>query len=223
INKAILEERLSPGSKLPPEKMLAEMLGVSRGPVREALGALRVAGVVEITRGNGTYISKKIPLAPMAPVLFALLLQEGSPVEAFELREMLEIGTLEIAINKFTDKNCQKMQQTIDELRVTYEKGITNAKLLAQHDVNFHYAFAEATHNPLIVELTRAFWKGFSFSIQRLMQSKKDVRGAIENHTAILQALRAKDINRAREAVKKAVGDWEITGIRSKNHSRKNK
>lgn len=213
IKEAVLEGQLSRGDKLPSENILAEMFGVSRGPIREALTALRVAGVLEAKQGDGTRIRERIPLSPMAPLLFGLLLQEGSPVEAFELREMLEIGTLEIVMDKVKEADFEKMQKTIKELKADLKESITDSKLLAHHNLDFHYAFAKATHNELIVELTQAFWEVFSFSIQKSMQRKKDIQRAIKNHTAILQALKKKDINKGKEAIKQAVRDWEVYGI----------
>ncbi|MCK4419222.1 FadR family transcriptional regulator [Candidatus Aerophobetes bacterium] len=213
VKKAILEEQLSLGDKLPSENILAEMFGVSRGPIREALTALRVAGVLEAKQGGGTRIRERIPLSPMAPLLFGLLLQEGSPVEAFELREMLEIGTLEITMDKVEEADFEKMQKTIEQLKADLNEGITDSKLLAHHNLDFHYAFAKATHNELIVELTQAFWEVFSFSVQKSMQRRKDIQRAIRNHTAILQALKKKDINKGKEAIKQAVRDWEVYGI----------
>lgn len=216
IKRAILEEKLSPGDKLPPENVLVKMFRVSRGPIREALRALRVAGIIQVNRGNGTYISKKIPLSPMAPLLFSLLLRKGSPVEAFELREMLEIGTLEIIMDKITEDDLEKMHKAIKELETDLNEGVTDSKLLVKHNLDFHYAFVKATHNPLIVELTYAFWEAFSFSIQRSLQESKDIQRAIEDHTAILEAVRAKDVNKGKQAIKKAVRDWEIYGIMGK-------
>jgi len=213
IKTAILEERLSPGDKLPPENTLTKMFGTSRGPIREALGALRVAGIIEINRGDGTYISKKIPLSPMGPLLFGLLLRKGTPVEAFELREMLEIGTMEIVMDKFTNKDTEKMQKTIEQFKTDLKEDITDSKLLAKHNLDFHFAFAEATHNELIVELTYAFWEVFSFSIQKSMKRKKDIQRAIKNHTAILESVKKKDINKGKEAIRQAVRDWEVYGV----------
>ena len=117
IKKAILEQRLSLGDKLPSENTLTKMFSVSRGPIREALTALKVAGVIEVKQGNGARIRERIPLSPMAPLLFSLLLREGSPVEAFELREMLEIGTLEIVMDKIEEADFEKMQKTIEQLK----------------------------------------------------------------------------------------------------------
>lgn len=213
IKKAILDEQLSLGDKLPSENILAGMFGVSRGPIREALTALRVVGVIEVKQGDGTRIRERIPLSPMAPLLFGLLLREGSPVEAFELREMLEIGALEIVMDKAEEVDFEKMQKTIEQLKADLKEGITDSKLLANHNLGFHYAFAEGTHNALIVELTQAFWEVFSFSIQKSMKDKKDIQRAIRNHTAILQALKKKNINKGKEAIKQAVRDWEVYGI----------
>jgi len=215
IKKAILEQRLSLGDKLPSENTLTKMFSVSRGPIREALTALKVAGVIEVKQGNGARIRERIPLSPMAPLLFSLLLREGSPVEAFELREMLEIETLEIVMDKIEEADFEKMQKTIEQLKTDFKEDVTDSKLLAKHNLDF----AEATHNALIVELTRAFWEVFSFSIQRSMQGRKDTQRAIENHTAILEAVRKKDISKGKQAIKKAVRDWEIYGIMGERDS----
>ncbi len=65
IKDAVLDGQLSRGDKLPSENILAEMFGVSRGPIREALTALRVAGVIEVKQGDGARIRERIPLSPM--------------------------------------------------------------------------------------------------------------------------------------------------------------
>lgn len=66
---------------------------------------------------RGIRIRKKILLSPMTPLLFGLLLREGSPVEAFELREMLEIGTLEIVMDEIKEVDFEKIQKTIKQLK----------------------------------------------------------------------------------------------------------
>lgn len=172
--------------------------------------------MLEVTRGNGTYVSKRISLSPIFPILLGLLLQKGSPTEAFELRVLIEIGTLEIGIDKFTREDYEKMKKTIDKLKAAYEEGVTDTKLLVKHDLDFHYAFAESTRNSLIIELTRSFWEVFSFSIEQFMKSRKDVLGAIENHTAMLEVLEKKEINKARKVIKKTIKDWEMYSLRAK-------
>ena len=109
IKRAILRGKLSFGQKLPSEIKLAEMFNVSRAPIKEALTALRFAGIIEIKQGGGMRIREKIVLSSMVPLFFYYLLNKGTQQETVELREIIEIGALEIVIHKVKEEDLVRM------------------------------------------------------------------------------------------------------------------
>jgi GntR family transcriptional repressor for pyruvate dehydrogenase complex len=94
LTEAIRLGRYHTGDRLPPERIIAEQMGVSRPSVREALSALQLAGVVESRPGDGTYVVR-VPERIEAAVSF--LEQQESPVEAMEARRILERAIVQAA------------------------------------------------------------------------------------------------------------------------------
>ena len=81
IKSSLIQGDLKLGDKLPSERELTEKYGVSRGAVREAVKMLVALGVVEIKRGDGTYITKKVPHSGLNQLIFSLIQEEGTPQE----------------------------------------------------------------------------------------------------------------------------------------------
>jgi len=91
VRDLIAVGQLAPGAKLPPEAELAEMLGTSRGTVREAVRALVTTRVLDVRRGDGTYVTSLRPELLLEGIgAAAELLQEGFTLELVEVRRILE-------------------------------------------------------------------------------------------------------------------------------------
>src|SRR5919198_2170009 len=88
IRALIQSGRLPPGSKLPPEQQLAAELGMSRSPMREAVKALAVARVLEVRRGDGTYVTSLQPSLLLEGLGGAVELLQGDPVALQDLMEV---------------------------------------------------------------------------------------------------------------------------------------
>jgi len=163
-------------------------------------------GVVEIRRGDGTYITKNISAPVIDPLIFNLLLTGGTPKELLELREMLEIGMLEMVLKKVTEEDIRKMEKAIELLEEDYRRGETDREILREHDLAFHYAFADATHNPLIIKIARTIWEMFRASIERSVYFS--IKKTIQKHKMILQAIKEKDVEKAKEAIYASLKEW---------------
>lgn len=211
IKNSLIQGDLKLGDKLPPERELTEKYGVSRGAVREAVKMLVALGVVEIKRGDGTYITKKVPHSGLNQLIFSLIQEEGTPQELLELREMLEIGILDIILEKATEKDIQKMEKAIEALETGYTKGISDSKIPSKLDLEFHYAFAEATHNPLITKIFHAVIEMFEPTIEKSLRvGRGPLRGA-KIHRKILQAIKKRDIEKAKKAIYDSLQVWKRT------------
>lgn len=206
IRDALLRGDLKPGDKLPTEDQLASKFSVSRIVVREAMKMLVVMGAVEIKRGDGTYVTKGISAPVVDPLIFNLLLTGGAPEELLELREMLEVGILEIVLKKVTKEDIYKMKRAIELLEENCKKGETNREILREHDLCFHYAFAGATHNPLIIKIAKTIWEMFRVSIEKAVHSRTE--DTVERHKMILEAIEEKNLEKAKEAIYLSLEKW---------------
>ncbi|MGA2974646.1 MAG: FadR/GntR family transcriptional regulator [Spirochaetia bacterium] len=205
IKSALIKGELQPGQKLPTEIQLTQNFGVSRTAVREAFKMLAAIGVAEIRQGDGTYIASEISPSVIDPMIFSLIMGNRTPHELLEVRKMIETGIMEILLDKIDEKDIQKMEDAILEFEQSYDKENPNWDDLAAIDLKFHYAFAEATHNPSISKIAQIIWDLFFYSI------KKSVRfeNANFHHRKIVQALKTKDRELAREAIRVSLEVWE--------------
>ncbi len=107
----ILEQQLKPGDKLPPERDLAERLGVSRTSVREALRALTMLNVLEMRPGDGTYITSLQPEILLEHLNLTFQLVDASILETFAARKVLEVGIIGLAANTITDAELEILEE----------------------------------------------------------------------------------------------------------------
>lgn len=211
IRDALLRGDLRPGDRLPTESQLASKFLVSRIAVREAMKMLSVMGVVEIKRGNGTYIAKNISASMIDPFIFSLIVEKKTPEELLDLREMLEIGILEIVLKRATKDDIEKMEEAVKLLEEDSKKAEKDSEILKEHNLGFHYAFAKATHNPMVVKIAEALWEIFAFTIKE--STLKKTEESVQDHKMILEALKEKDLEKAKIAIHSSLKGWQKYGV----------
>jgi GntR family transcriptional repressor for pyruvate dehydrogenase complex len=151
ITQEIAQGNLKAGDKLPNEKDLAEQLGISRTPIREAMKTLAVAGLIDIRHGHGSYVRGEQG-APALPLnLFQLYLQDSTPEMLMELRDIFDRNCTELAAQRRTDADLTKMRECIDRLKALTEQPDASLDDMLKADLDFHRAIYEATGNKLIV------------------------------------------------------------------------
>jgi len=91
----LLSKKLKPGDKLPTESEFSQQLGVGRNSLREAIKMLSSFGIIEIKRGLGTFIAKSMSSSVMNPLILGLVFEQGTSIELFELRLLIETGAAE--------------------------------------------------------------------------------------------------------------------------------
>jgi GntR family hexuronate regulon transcriptional repressor len=183
------------GSRLPAERDLAHRHGVSRPTVREAIIALEVQGLVEVRIGSGAYVMR-LPGEGDAP---------GFAITAFELTEarlLFEGEAAALAATQVTDEDLAAIAALVDEIaRENQDPGGTE-----QADRAFHLAIARATRNAAIVEAVEHLWALRATSAEAALLHEKarhaNVKPVVEEHTAVLAALRARDPDAARAAMR---------------------
>lgn len=179
------------GERIPSENELARSFGVSRPIVREGLGALRAAGVLETRSGSGTYVRS---IRPTKKGL--LLLGHYSSSDLHEVRAHLEIPGAGLAARRRTEQQLEAMTRIVE-----HHAGISDVVEWVEDDLAFHVALAEATGNELqakwIADLRQL---QFEQSVQ-MAGIGGGVAAPDEEHRAILDAVRRQDEQGAREAM----------------------
>ena len=110
ITTALIHKELKPGDKLPPENELVMSLKVGRSSVREAIKVLQAMGIVQVKRGDGTYVASKASGAAVNPMLYQLLLGRGTMEDLVELRVMFEPAFVLLAARKATEEDFKKIR-----------------------------------------------------------------------------------------------------------------
>lgn len=151
IQEMLLDGRLKKGDRLPSERDLTEQLSVSRTSIREAMRALEILGLVESRQGEGNFISGDLADNVFQPLSVLFMLNNGKFENVLELREILEIESVSLAVGRATAAD-------IDELRalVLTLKDCQDEKQAAQLDMEFHYKIAAMTGNTLMLSLFKA-------------------------------------------------------------------
>jgi len=145
LRRMIERGEIREGERIPTERVLAERFGVSRTCVREALGALKLSGVIQGRPGAGTYLAKASPGGIDRSDL--LLVEEGSPFEILESRKIIEPAIASLAARKATAADISRLADAMENLRVSAE----DAESLTEADRQFHMCMAEATHNRILI------------------------------------------------------------------------
>jgi len=199
IEQRIVTGELKVGDQLPSERELAEQFGVSRTAVREAIKALREKGMVEILVGRGTFIANGTnDIVRNSLNLLMKFDSNRSLLNLVELREVMEPEIAALAATRITDEYLAILQEAIDKM----EAAMGNVEEFAEADLDFHLALAEATQNPIIPALLDP--------IIDLMREQRilitHIKGVAQhgqyNHRIIIDAIKRKDPEAAREAMR---------------------
>ncbi len=207
IKRALVAGELEPGSRLPTELELAERLGVSRGPVREAIKVLEALGAVRIVRGDGTYVADSPRDALVNPLVFALALTQPSRRELVEFRETIELGIERLIRANAQEEDLDALQAANAALDRAVASGADEAAL-TERDIDFHRALGRATHNELIARTYALVMDYFAPMIRRTHVSDENGRNAVRLHEELIASLRARDGVRSGSAIKTWIEEW---------------
>ena len=155
ITNAIINGELNPGDKIPTEAELSDSMGVGRNSVREAIKVLEAYGVVHIKRAEGTFVSQEYDSRMIYPVLYGIILQKDSTSQIVELRKVIDVGLLQLAVDKLKSKSLEQTQmeaieKAMEELEYQAHMEKPQARSLYEADVQFHMAIVGITENVML-------------------------------------------------------------------------
>jgi GntR family transcriptional regulator, transcriptional repressor for pyruvate dehydrogenase complex len=195
FKRLITAGELKPGDKLLPERELAERLQVSRPSVREAIRTLEMMGVVEIRPGGGSFLRNTNTDDIIRPLAMFLAVGKNSMLEMFEVRRIFETAMASIAAERASEEDVSHIKQALNGMTDRF-----NAHDLhkgEQHDIEFHFGVAQATHNSLLIKLFRTITGEFSHAVaaarHRLYLDEEGLQRVIEQHQNIYKAIESRD------------------------------
>lgn len=155
IISQIIDGTLHPGDKLPTEMELCKQFGAGRNSVREAVKKLQAYGILYIKRADGTFVSENYNQKMLDPMLYSIILQKNSWQEFVELRSVIDIGTLNIIIQRNDITSfLPDLYRTFGELSAEMHSPEPSVDKVLELDSQFHTQIANAAQNPMLATIT---------------------------------------------------------------------
>lgn len=200
IRASILRGEFTPGDRLPPERELAEMFGVSRPSVREALNMLASTGLVMSYQGGGTIV-KSLVESTAGPLAELIKGEQERALDVIEVRKCMEAWTAYYAAQRALPEDLRKLEKLLGEM----ERNLEETKPSQDLDANFHIVIAQATHNIVWLHLMQSIFdamKEFQRGVWRAVYlTDADHRQLFAHHRAVYEAINDRDPERARAAM----------------------
>jgi len=198
IRELIQRGGFETGTRLPPERDLAQQLGVSRPSLREALIALDVEGTVEIRSGSGVYVCN--PPQERPPKATQAL--GDSPTELMQARAAIEGAVVVLACARVTDSALAQLREIVAGMRTD----IAARRSPLEQDRAFHVAIAELSGNSIMVRLIGMLFderhSPISAKLSSRYESTRTWNLALKEHDAVLRALEERDPLAAQAAIR---------------------
>ncbi|WP_144098387.1 FadR/GntR family transcriptional regulator [Croceicoccus sediminis] len=183
------------GARLPAERDLAVQYQVSRPVIREAIIALEVQGLVEVRVGSGVYV-----LSASQAELDSE--EDVSAIELTEARLLVESEVAALAAAQITDEELRELEELVDQIEQENE----TADGKEEADAAFHLAIAKAARNNALFDAVERLWGLRRTSREAALLHEKarhaNIKPIVDEHTAILNALKARDPKAARNAMR---------------------
>jgi len=187
IERLINVGELGPGDKLT-EAALAERLGVSRGPVREAFRVLEEAGLVQLEKNRGVYV-RQVPL--------------GEALEIFDLRAMIESHLGATLANNATEQQLKHLKKLV--LQMEQAVKVVDETTYYRLNIEFHEAMVSYTGNKKLISMYRKLTQELSLFRRRNFSDHALLVTSVDEHRDILDAIGSRNADKAAQALKQHV------------------
>ena len=212
IQHIIIQGHLQAGNRLPPERDLAEQLGVSRTVVREATKVLEERGLVKIVTGSGTYATRVQPSVVSQSIGLLVQGNKHSFRDLLEIRKMLEVEIAGLATERSTAEDIHQLETNLGLMVAVLpeiNRSDTALEEFVQADILFHRFLAKASKNillPILLEPITDLLLEFSRKASMLPGAPER---AVQYHRIILEQVRGKDAAKSREAMRNHISNTE--------------
>lgn len=195
LRQAILKGELKPGERLM-EIQLAQRLGVSRTPIREAIRKLELEGLVTMVPRKGAEVAK---------------ITEKSLKDVLEVRKSLEELAMKIACDKMNEETLENLEEALEE----FKKAIASKELtaIAEADVNFHDVIYNSTDNVKLIQILNNLREQmYRYRIEYIKDYKSHSR-LINEHMEIIDCLKKRDKEKGTVTICNHIDNQEMTVI----------
>ncbi len=193
LRQAILKGELEPGERLM-EIQLADRLGVSRTPIREAIRKLELEGLVLMIPRKGAEVAK---------------ISEKSLRDVLEIRRALDALAIELAIDRMTEEDLNNLTDAQETFRRSIRE--CDAMTIAENDEHFHDVIYNATNNPRLIQMLNNLREQmYRYRLEYIKDADKRQILVVE-HDRILRAVREKQIAEAKIAIREHVDNQVLT------------
>jgi len=199
IRDVITEQKIAAGERLPGELELVEQLQVSRPVLREAFARLQGLGLIEIQRGNGTFVASRDRLANCVQLLrTAVTLAPRELLSYAELRAAIEVQAVRQAAERATDEDVAELKRMLKELNSVdrpYEE-------LLEIDFRFHRRILQAAGNELMQNLMEVIYEFVVTQMAQTTPSPRENKLGRRLHREIVAAIADHDPDSAERAMR---------------------
>lgn len=201
IRSSIMTAVFTPGERLPPERELAQLFGVSRPTLRESLNILAAAGLVETHQGGGTIVKSLLEISAGNPLAELIKHERERALDVIEVRKSIEACTAYYAAERALPEDLRKLEKIVVEMA----KNVTRNEPSLELDAHFHITVAQSTHNVVWLHLMQSIFdatKEFQRGVWRAVYLTDDDHHTLfDQHRAVFDAVSAGQAEPAREAM----------------------
>ena len=188
---------LRAGDRLPSERELIEIFGISRPSLREALRALAMLGVIETRHGGGAFVTSLEARTLLAPLDFFLSLSPANLADAVQSRRIVEVEMVRMAAAKAT----RAVLADLDDMIAAHEAAAGDPVGFRILDARFHLQLWEAAGNAVLERIAYGLYTmGLEFR-RRATEHRATIRESAADHARIVAAIHAGDVVAAGEAM----------------------
>jgi len=206
IKTLIKESKIEPGEQLPPERKFAEMLGVGRPTLREALNHLEARGFLEIRKRQGVFV-KNISTPLVSDTIHQIFREDkGMLPYLYEVRKDIELAGAYLAAQRRTDEDLALIEFSIRKM----ETDLAAGSITISDDIGFHIAIARSTHNFLRVHILNHLFdisgEFLDSVLKELAKENSNLPSVVQQHRRILEAIKKKNAQKAHDEMQKHLG-----------------
>jgi GntR family transcriptional regulator, transcriptional repressor for pyruvate dehydrogenase complex len=196
--KDLIQQRvLTPGCKLPSERELVKVLGVSRPTLRQAMKALQVLGIIRSRQGDGSYLEETTSEILKAPLDFAIALKGTAKPDLFETRQTIEVKLAALAAGRRTAQDLENMRRALDGM--TASAGVPDQ--WCEHDIEFHTRIVEAAKNVVMASILEMLSHMLIESRNDTVRLLTDYGESLRSHESVFNEIERQDPAGAAEAM----------------------
>ena len=200
LREMIHRGELRPGDRLPPERDLAKLLGVSRPTLRAGIHSLAAVGVLQSRQGAGTFVVKADgpPSLDSSPLRLMASLHGFTPAEMFEARRSLEMAVAGLAAERATGDHMASMSEEIAGMYASLD----DPEQFLVHDMRFHQTVAAASGNRILTSLMNMVATILFDVRSKTVKRARDLKESAEMHRHVYRAIRERNPEAARNAMR---------------------